>query len=103
MNRMIRLRTALIYAAAVVVLSNTAMWVFGSVYFSTRIDDAFDGLCGILVYSSEPFPRPPSNGTQPSPTSPYGKALAEYNKKVADRQQRGLEAVNRAVDKYHCK
>jgi hypothetical protein len=104
MNRPIRLGTALAYGLAAVVISNTCMWVGGTVYFSSKIDEAFTGLCDILVLSDEPLPHPPTGGpAQPSPKTDYGRALAEYNKKVAERQQRGLAAINRAVERYHCK
>ena len=96
-------RVRLEYSAASVVISLILSIGLGAWYFSSKLDEAFGGLCDILVISTEPYPKPPQSPNVPPPTTEYGKALSKYNKEVEARQQRALAAVNRAVDKYHCR
>lgn len=115
---MIRRRVAALYIIASVIISVVLTFVVGTAYLDARIergiteskvvdarvDKAFEGLCGILLYSSRPFPRPPSSGDKlPAPTTPYGKELEKYNKRLAARQAEGLALTKAAVDEYHCR
>lgn len=114
---MIPRRVAVAYAVAACIISCILTFVVGTAYLDNRIekgiqksavvdarvDQAFKGLCDILLISNEPFPKPPTSGaSKPSPTSPFGKELAEYTRKVDERQAKALAAVKRAVERYRC-
>lgn len=110
---------ALGYTLAVVIASSILTFVVGTAYLDSRIqkgvreseiidarvDEAFRGLCGILLGAATPAPKPPTpeDVNTPDPETPYGRALAEYNRKLVKRQADGLAAVNAAIEEYDCR
>lgn len=102
MNRFRVHKRAVATHVATALISALCVVIAGTTYLDTRINRAFDALCGILVVSTEPYPQPPQAPNAPAPTSDFGKALAKYNAEVAKRQRQGLAALNEAVDRYNC-
>lgn len=96
-------RRTIVTHAATAVVSAILVGVAGTTYLDVRINRAFEGLCGILVVNTEPYPQPPQSPDVPPPTSEYGMALAKYNDEIAERQRQGLAALNSAVVKYNCR
>jgi hypothetical protein len=107
---------AVLYVLVAVVTSSLLTFTIGTAYLDNRIqknlessrvidarvDSAFQGLCGLLLISARPRPKPPVPAQLPT-DSAYVKALAEYNRSLAKQQAEGLAALNAALDTYHCR
>jgi hypothetical protein len=116
---MIRKRLAALYLVAAVVISSLLTFAVGTAYLDRRIeegiaeskiidarvDQAFRGLCDLLLRASLPAPKPPTpeDISVPDPESPYGRALAQYNRDLAQWQAEGRAAVRAAIQTYHCR
>lgn len=116
---MIHRRTAFVWVVASTIISSILTFAVGTAYLDSRIergiqrsrvidarvDQAFSGLCNILIRAAQPAPKPPTpeDNNLPDPTSPYGRQLADYNRALAKRQAEGLAAVNAAIETYHCR